>query len=150
MLGGGGGGVVLEDPSSYFRISFQYSPYDVLILSAHLSSPAVFGQPTEECQGRLVSCIVNPCSVANCPAFNSAQCVPSYCNKCSAHFYIRGLRVSLQDCSTSVPVEIKSSGGVQVIRKTLERGSEVATPSPVPQIFLDLKLFFDKYLRQLG
>ena len=56
------------------------------------------GQAGENCNGRVVSCLINPCAAASCPAFPSAKCVPDFCNGCSAKFFVRGVTVTEKDC----------------------------------------------------
>ncbi|RUS71149.1 hypothetical protein EGW08_021088, partial [Elysia chlorotica] len=62
---------------------------------------SVSGQTDENCNGRIVSCFANPCSVASCPGVSNAECVPNFCNRCSATFVVNGFTVSEADCEKS-------------------------------------------------
>ena len=65
-------------------------------------SLSVCAQAGENCNGRQVNCLMDPCSVASCPAFSAAECVPDFCNGCSAKFVVRGVTVTEQDCGENV------------------------------------------------
>ncbi|GFS18590.1 hypothetical protein ElyMa_001526300 [Elysia marginata] len=58
----------------------------------------VSAQTEEACNGRTVTCFVDPCAVATCPGVSNAECVPNFCNQCSAKFVVRGVAVTEQDC----------------------------------------------------
>ncbi|GFS18608.1 hypothetical protein ElyMa_005010300 [Elysia marginata] len=129
-----------------------------------LSRSATSGQSVENCDGRLVSCMINPCSTASCPAFTTAECIPNYCNKCSANFYIRGQKVSQQDCTGSTnpngqsvkrvssAVDGKGKTLINVIRKVAQKppADRTAIPSPTPDFLLELRQFLNMLYRRLG
>ena len=53
--------------------------------------------------------------MASCPSVSNAECVPNFCNRCSATFVVRGVTVSEVDCG-GTPLS-QTSGVDQVIAK---------------------------------
>ena len=42
---------------------------------------------------RPVMCLRNPCEGLTCRRYPGARCVPDYCDRCNAHFYIGRTKV---------------------------------------------------------
>ena len=36
---------------------------------------------------KVVSCLIDPCKLAKCPAFPDAKCVSEFCGGCNARFF---------------------------------------------------------------
>lgn len=55
------------------------------------------------CTEPMVSCLVDPCTYATCPAFPTATCRANYCGGCNTQFFMGGDEVTGLCNTTPVP-----------------------------------------------